>query len=337
VLEGTLTKFTTAMQKIVNGELSRMKNIKVTQSSQDQPCIFNRLRHTPASMNDNLLNNRNKAFTLIELLVVIAIIAILAALLLPALANAKSQAQAIKCLSNEKQWGLGFHMYCDDNRDMVPEEGNTGSGINSQGSMVTPYAADNYDYAWYNVIPKTLGLPSLVNMYTQTNPPLPGSGSIFSCPSCPAPQYTSPISYHNPPEFSQAFFMYGENSRICVNFGTIMAGEGSQTRLSTITKPSATIFMAENNPNSTASLTSGSYPPSTSCVTGYYAVARHDHNRVGEFAMTDGSCRAYKTNDFSRSQGMADNGYGWAGPGSIAQEWTSNQTVYWYPSSTTPN
>jgi len=64
--------------------------------------------------------NKKTGFTLIELLVVISIIALLVAILMPALGKAKNQAKTMICLSNLRQWGIYFNMYAEDNNERFP-------------------------------------------------------------------------------------------------------------------------------------------------------------------------------------------------------------------------
>jgi prepilin-type N-terminal cleavage/methylation domain-containing protein/prepilin-type processing-associated H-X9-DG protein len=88
-------------------------------------------------------NERHKAFTLIELLVVIAIIAILAAMLLPALASAKEKGKRAACKNNMHQCLLAIHMYANDFQDKVP------SGREDQGLW---HAIRISNVGWTNLV-----------------------------------------------------------------------------------------------------------------------------------------------------------------------------------------
>ena len=119
-----------------------------------------------------------RAFTLIELLVVIAIIAILAAMLLPALSRAKQKAWTTSCINNLHQIGLGMRMYADENNQLYPQSGTT-------------------IYWGANDVPPPTG--SGLHSWTEQASRYVGSTNVFNCPANVQmiPALQGPYNYFN--------------------------------------------------------------------------------------------------------------------------------------------
>ena len=183
-------------------------------------------------------------FTLIELLVVIAIIAILAAMLLPALAKAKGKAHRTACASNMRQWGLAQTMYMDDNNQNFP------NARIPKGVPGTPasYSADNMlwtdlaafaaagsgDIGWFNSLPPYVAAKRLCD-YANNPTAWVKTRNIFTCPTSSAlPDERDPLV--------NVMFHYAINPS--GNRG-LTAGYGTNFNLMMIKSPAAFVSYTE--------------------------------------------------------------------------------------------
>ena len=181
-----------------------------------------------------------EGFTLVELLVVIAVIAILAALLLPAISAAKRKAQRTVCVSNLRQINLGIRMYSDDSHDATPSPGSAASPTN----FVTLYSAYR----------------QLMQSYLGANGASSPTDKTFVCPAdtfYPNHIFTddaAPTEYvqqglHETPyvDFSSYSFNGGDGrtEAIGTNGVTITRPGLGNVKLSAVKHPSRTVLIAE--------------------------------------------------------------------------------------------
>jgi prepilin-type N-terminal cleavage/methylation domain-containing protein len=182
--------------------------------------------HRPAG------KNQKHAFTLIELLVVIAVIAILAALLFPAISAAKAKARRTTCLNNLRQINLGLRMYCEDFNESTPKTGSARFATQSWSS----YRKLMGNYIGLN------GEPSPQN-------------KLFACPAdmfyvniLRSPNNSvSGVAYVRTPLFEQTNFDYSSyafNGGAKTIYGTNTPGISGR-KISSIKDPARTILIAE--------------------------------------------------------------------------------------------
>jgi len=150
---------------------------------------------------------KEKLFTLIELLVVIAIIAILAAMLLPALNKARDSATAISCSSHQKQIGMLMSMYTSDNQDVYPHSRNNLSGGNDRALKNTWTTVDGG--TWMDMLTAMMNktVPKNFGVIQNTDLMKP-YGPFF----CPGSKYGLDYKYRNA--------HYGMNRCLTANYAT---------------------------------------------------------------------------------------------------------------------
>jgi prepilin-type N-terminal cleavage/methylation domain-containing protein/prepilin-type processing-associated H-X9-DG protein len=274
----------------------------------------------------NLHRKKTDGFTLIELLVVIAIIAILAAMLLPALAKAKAKAQQSVCLSNAKQWGLADTMYVDENNNIFPypryqaayastvEQDNPPWG--TIGLFHSP-AFGKGDDVWFNALPSFVANKPLYD-WAGSPANFYGSKSIFTCPTT--------LSQGITPEDAQAgvdkydmipgtrpLFNYSMNSKSLANAQAIdpniLTLKGGM-----VAHPSAFVLFSDvRNRSSETPYSAQSpdqYPNGNSIILatphGYTTRFSSRHNQGGNITFSDGHAAFYKYN-YVVSDGSAIN------------------------------
>ncbi len=244
-------------------------------------------------MNKKNSRGSGQGFTLIELLVVIAIIAILAAMLLPALAKAKEKANRTLCLSNLRQWGLSLNMYLDDNQQIFPDFSIPSTAPGAPGG----YSQDKINWtdltsfqlagsggsAWFNALPTYVSQNPLWQFAPNPTNFVNGR-NVFTCPT--ARFYSAELDVYTRVAFSYAINFKGTNGATAIAL---------PFRVTQVLHPSAFVFFSDTRANSGEVPFYGSNPASDlGAPRGSLNHLSSRHAVGANLSFTDGHAAYYK-------------------------------------------
>jgi prepilin-type N-terminal cleavage/methylation domain-containing protein/prepilin-type processing-associated H-X9-DG protein len=268
----------------------------------------------------NLNHKSGRGFTLIELLVVIAIIAILAAMILPALAKAKAKAQQISCLNNLRQWGLADSLYVDDNNQVFPVP-------RYQASYDVPSDEDNpvwadidaYHYSavpvhpvgddvWFNALPPFVASKPLYEWAVGANKNQFNAAigqNIFTCPTAIAQGWDAidqPQDHGYMEQGQRPLFSFGMNSKGPANLNLTADPPVVNVKATLLAHPSAYVLFSDTRNRSaeqpyypyTSNPSSGANQLVLGTPQSYTTRFSARHNRGGQITFSDGHAAFFK-------------------------------------------
>jgi len=224
-----------------------------------------------------------RGFTLIELLVVIAIIAILAAMLLPALSSAKTKAHSIRCLSNLKQLQLAWIMYAGDNKEKIPQNIASNSG-RLAGNPLDPNAQPGMPNASW-----VLGDANTLNDLFLTHGliyPYANNSDLYKCPQDLEPNRNRSYSMNAWMNGIQAW------NASAINY----------TKTTQIKRSTEKFVFIDENPRS---VNDGYWAQDPSKRTTWIDAPAHYHNKGGDLSFVDGHAEQRKWTDSTILQDKA--------------------------------